>query len=130
MFDLSIGFLVKNYIFCQLDMSRFPEFGPNMTQKRNGRKKSATGIGKHRANPGSEFLMTQALHRFLITMNFIQGLGLSSDLRGKSKKEQNTKITRQLTSNRALKKALENPDTRAAIIATLEESLAELQNKG
>ena len=45
-------------------------------------------------------------------------------------KEQNTKITRQLTSNRALKKALENPDTRAAIIATLEESLAELQNKG
>ena len=44
-------------------------------------------------------------------------------------KEQNTKITRQLTSNRALKKALDNPDTRAAIIETLEASLAELANK-
>lgn len=44
-------------------------------------------------------------------------------------KEQNTKITRQLTSNRALKKALDNPDTRAAIIETLEASLAELTNK-
>lgn len=41
-------------------------------------------------------------------------------------KEQNTKITRQLTSNRALKKALDNPETRAAIIETLEASLAEL----
>lgn len=44
-------------------------------------------------------------------------------------KEQNTKIARQLTSNRALKKALDNPDTRAAIIETLEASLAELTNK-
>jgi hypothetical protein len=44
-------------------------------------------------------------------------------------KEQNTEITRQLTSNRALKKALDNPDTRAAIIETLEASLAELTNK-
>lgn len=44
-------------------------------------------------------------------------------------KEQNTKITRQLTSNRALKKALDNPDTRAAIIETLEASLAELNQK-
>lgn len=44
-------------------------------------------------------------------------------------KEQNTKITRQLTSNRALKKALENPETRAAIIETLEASLAELNTK-
>lgn len=44
-------------------------------------------------------------------------------------KEQNTKITRQLTSNRALKKALDNPDTRTAIIETLEASLAELTNQ-
>jgi len=44
-------------------------------------------------------------------------------------KEQNTKITRQLTSNRALKKALDNPDTRAAIIETLEASLTELSTK-
>ena len=44
-------------------------------------------------------------------------------------KDQNTKITRQLTSNRALKKALDNPDTRAAIIETLEASLTELSTK-
>ena len=44
-------------------------------------------------------------------------------------KEQNTKITRQLTSNRALKKALDNPETRAAIIDSLELSLAELNKK-
>lgn len=44
-------------------------------------------------------------------------------------KEQNTKITRQLTSNRALKKALDNPDTRAAIIDALESSLEELNKK-
>ncbi len=44
-------------------------------------------------------------------------------------KEQNTKITRQLTSNRALKKALDNPETRAAIIETLESSLEELTKK-
>lgn len=44
-------------------------------------------------------------------------------------KEQNTKITRQLTSNRALKKALDNPDTRAAIVSALESSLEELNKK-
>lgn len=44
-------------------------------------------------------------------------------------KEQNTKITRQLTSNRALKKALDNPETRAAIVESLEMSLAELNKK-
>ncbi len=42
-------------------------------------------------------------------------------------KEQNTKITRQLASNRGLKKALENPETRAAIIGLLEESLKEIE---
>ncbi|WP_194765668.1 hypothetical protein [Tamlana sp. I1] len=41
-------------------------------------------------------------------------------------KEQNTKITRQLASNRGLKKALENPETRAAIIELLEDSLKEI----
>lgn len=41
-------------------------------------------------------------------------------------KEQNTKIVRQLTSNRALKKALDNPETRTAIIEALEQSLAEI----
>lgn len=44
-------------------------------------------------------------------------------------REQHTKITRQLTSNRALKKALDNPDTRAAIIEALESSLEELNKK-
>lgn len=44
-------------------------------------------------------------------------------------KEQNTKIVRQLTSNRALKKALDNPDTRAAIIEALESSLGEIKMK-
>lgn len=44
-------------------------------------------------------------------------------------KEQNTKITRQLTSNKALKKALDNPDTRAAIIEVLESSLGEINTK-
>ena len=44
-------------------------------------------------------------------------------------KEQNTKIVRQLTSNRALKKALDNPETRAAIIETLEQSLSEINTK-
>ncbi len=42
-------------------------------------------------------------------------------------KEQNTKITRQLASNRGLKKALDNPETRAAIIGLLEESLKEIE---
>lgn len=44
-------------------------------------------------------------------------------------KEQHTKIVRQLTSNRALKKALDNPDTRAAMIEVLEASLSEMKNK-
>lgn len=44
-------------------------------------------------------------------------------------KEQNAKIIRQLTSNRGLKKALENPDTRAAIIELLEESIKEIDGK-
>ncbi len=43
--------------------------------------------------------------------------------------EQNTKIIRQLTSNRALKKALDNPDTRAAIIDALQASLDEITKK-
>ncbi|WP_459211977.1 hypothetical protein [Aquimarina rhabdastrellae] len=42
-------------------------------------------------------------------------------------KEQNAKIIRQLTSNRGLKKALENPDTRAAIIELLENSVKEIE---
>lgn len=42
--------------------------------------------------------------------------------------EQNTKTVRQLTSNRALKKALENPETRAAILELLENSLKEIEN--
>ena len=44
-------------------------------------------------------------------------------------KEQNTKIVRQLTSNRALKKALDNSETRAAIIDALESSLSEIKTK-
>lgn len=42
-------------------------------------------------------------------------------------KEQNLKISRQLASNRALKKALENPDTRSAIINMLENALEEIE---
>ncbi|MCG8700781.1 MAG: hypothetical protein MI922_22195 [Bacteroidales bacterium] len=42
-------------------------------------------------------------------------------------KEQNNKIIRQLTSNRALKKALENPETRAAILELLEQSVKEIE---
>jgi len=42
-------------------------------------------------------------------------------------KEQNTKIIRQLTSNKGLKKALENPETRAAIVQVLEDSLSEIE---
>lgn len=41
-------------------------------------------------------------------------------------KEQNMKISRQLSSNRALLKALENPDTKQAIIQMLEESVNEI----
>lgn len=43
-------------------------------------------------------------------------------------KEQNAKIIRQLTSNRGLKKALENPETRAAIVELLEKSLKEIED--
>lgn len=42
-------------------------------------------------------------------------------------KEQNIKIARQLSSNRALLKALENPETRNAIIESLEESIREIE---
>lgn len=42
-------------------------------------------------------------------------------------KDQNSKISRQLASNRALKKALENPDTRNTIMNLLEESLKEIE---
>lgn len=42
-------------------------------------------------------------------------------------KEQNIKIARQLTSNRALKKALETPETKNAIIDLLEASLKEIE---
>lgn len=42
-------------------------------------------------------------------------------------KEQNIKISRQLSSNRALKKALETPETKAAIIELLEASLKEIE---
>ncbi|PKH52839.1 hypothetical protein CXF68_20000 [Tenacibaculum sp. Bg11-29] len=42
-------------------------------------------------------------------------------------KEQNTKIIRQLTSNKGLKKALENPETRAAIAQVLQDSLSEIE---
>lgn len=44
-------------------------------------------------------------------------------------KEQNTKIIRQLTSNKGLKKALENPETRAAIVQVLEDSLKEIEGE-
>ncbi len=43
-------------------------------------------------------------------------------------KEQNIKISRQLSSNRALKKALENPETKNAIIELLEASLKEIES--
>lgn len=41
-------------------------------------------------------------------------------------KEQNMKVSRQLSSNKALIKALENPETRDAIIKVLEESINEI----
>lgn len=43
-------------------------------------------------------------------------------------KEQNMKISRQLSSNRALKKALENPETKQAFISLIEESLKEIES--
>ncbi|MFB9056262.1 hypothetical protein ACFFU9_05845 [Mariniflexile ostreae] len=43
-------------------------------------------------------------------------------------KEQNIKISRQLSSNRALLKALENEDSKSAIIRILEQSLEEIKN--
>lgn len=42
-------------------------------------------------------------------------------------KEQNSKISRQLASNRALMKALSDPEARAAIIEALENSMEEIQ---
>ncbi|PIN27530.1 hypothetical protein [Prevotella intermedia] len=43
-------------------------------------------------------------------------------------KEQNIKIARQLSSNKALLKALANPETRQAVIDLLQSSLDELNN--
>ncbi len=43
-------------------------------------------------------------------------------------KEQNLKIARQLSSNRALLKALNTPDVREAMIQMLEESIEEIEN--
>ncbi|MCV6629615.1 MAG: hypothetical protein OIF50_07120 [Flavobacteriaceae bacterium] len=43
-------------------------------------------------------------------------------------KEQNIKIARQLASNRALIKALSNPDTKEALIELIEASLSEIEN--
>ena len=43
-------------------------------------------------------------------------------------KEQNTKIARQLSSNKALLKALENPEKKQAIIDLLEASLEEIKS--
>lgn len=43
-------------------------------------------------------------------------------------KEQNIKIARQLSSNKALLKALKNPETRQAIIDLLEASVDEIKN--
>lgn len=43
-------------------------------------------------------------------------------------KEQNAKIARQLSSNKALLKALGNPETRQAIIDMLESSLDEIRS--
>lgn len=41
-------------------------------------------------------------------------------------REQSIKIARQLTSNRALQKALENPDTKQAIMEVIESSIQEI----
>lgn len=41
-------------------------------------------------------------------------------------REQSVKIIRQLTSNRALQKALENPDTKEAIMEAIETSINEI----
>ncbi len=43
-------------------------------------------------------------------------------------KEQNLKIARQLSSNRALLKALNTPEVREAMIQMLEESIEEIEN--
>ena len=43
-------------------------------------------------------------------------------------KEQTTKIARQLSSNKALLKALENPEKKQAIIDLLEASLEEIKS--
>lgn len=41
-------------------------------------------------------------------------------------KEQGVRITRQLTSNRALQKALENPEVKNAMMEVIEASIAEI----
>lgn len=41
-------------------------------------------------------------------------------------KEQGIRITRQLTSNRALQKALENPEVKNAMMEVIEASIAEI----
>ena len=41
-------------------------------------------------------------------------------------KEQGVRITRQLTSNRALQKALENPEVKNAIMDVIESSIEEI----
>ncbi|MCT4666194.1 MAG: hypothetical protein N4A45_13295 [Flavobacteriales bacterium] len=41
---------------------------------------------------------------------------------------QNVKIAKQLTSNKALRKALEDPEARAAIVALIENSIKELDS--
>ena len=71
------------------------------------------------------------------TMNF-KNLGDfgSKSIREKSEflsnlniqKEQNAKIIRQLSSNKGLRKALENPETRNAIIEQLEQSIKEIKS--
>lgn len=42
-------------------------------------------------------------------------------------KEQNVKISRQLSTNRALLKALQDPEARDAFVKTLEESIKEIE---
>lgn len=42
-------------------------------------------------------------------------------------KEQSVKIARQLTSNRALQKVIENPETRNALAEIIENSIQEIQ---
>ena len=45
-FDLKFGFLVNNCIFCQLDMSRIPKFGPQMVYFQFPKLKSKNDISR------------------------------------------------------------------------------------